>query len=187
MTLEAFEQMLDAFGGDPARWPEKLCAGAQSLLVQSEPARRYLRETQALDQLLEKAGATDRARVDRLAGAIVNKALAEPRRAVITGLPHVPATGQVIRLAAPKRPAASLEVERRAVPVGKSQRSQSSTFYRVAAAMAASLLFGIAIGFTDLAPSTSLLGLSTATDTTSSEADVAILSLHTDSLDEEQL
>ncbi len=52
MNLEEFRQLLDAHGADMGRWPAKVRAPAQALLLESEEARALLAEARALDDLL---------------------------------------------------------------------------------------------------------------------------------------
>jgi len=48
MTMERLQEILDAFGADHRRWPEREREAARSLIARSDEARsRYLQETLA--------------------------------------------------------------------------------------------------------------------------------------------
>ena len=53
MPLERLAQLLDAYGGAPARWPEAERAAAERLLGESAAARTLHERALALDQLLD--------------------------------------------------------------------------------------------------------------------------------------
>jgi hypothetical protein len=52
MTLERLRNLLDAYGADPAHWPDDERATMQALIAASAPARAALAEAAALDALL---------------------------------------------------------------------------------------------------------------------------------------
>lgn len=53
LSLERFGQLLDAYGGDPARWPEAERGAAEALLLRSAPARALQQQAAALDADLD--------------------------------------------------------------------------------------------------------------------------------------
>jgi len=55
MKLNRFRQLLDAYGADPARWPEAERAEALALLARSRRARDAAEAARALDRLLDRA------------------------------------------------------------------------------------------------------------------------------------
>lgn len=52
MSPKRFQEILDAYGADPQRWPEPDRAAATALLSNSLPARRVHRDALRLDQML---------------------------------------------------------------------------------------------------------------------------------------
>jgi hypothetical protein len=57
MPLDRFAALLDAYGADPARWPDAERAGAHALLDRSAEARARRDAAAALDALLDRAAA----------------------------------------------------------------------------------------------------------------------------------
>ncbi|MET0339379.1 MAG: hypothetical protein ABW252_00170 [Polyangiales bacterium] len=57
LTLERFEALVAAYGGDFARYPERERAGAEALVSRSREARRIFEAAHALDALLRSARA----------------------------------------------------------------------------------------------------------------------------------
>ena len=55
MMLERFRELVDAYGGDPRRWPPTERAPAAELLAASAEARTLLAEAAALDRILDRA------------------------------------------------------------------------------------------------------------------------------------
>jgi len=55
MRLDDFQALVDAWGGDPNRWPDDRRDAAEALLEQSEQARAVLAEAAQLDRLLASA------------------------------------------------------------------------------------------------------------------------------------
>lgn len=55
MLLERFRELMDAYGGDPRRWPPMDRAPAAALLAASAEARALLAEAVTLDRLLDAA------------------------------------------------------------------------------------------------------------------------------------
>jgi hypothetical protein len=64
MLLERFRELVDAYGGDPRRWPLTERGPAAELLAASAEARAVLAEAAALDQLLDRAPPTAPATLD---------------------------------------------------------------------------------------------------------------------------
>lgn len=54
MNIERFQEILDAFGADPRRWPEAERDGALGLVAGSEAARSRQAEARRLDMLLDE-------------------------------------------------------------------------------------------------------------------------------------
>ena len=54
MTLKRFRRILDAYGADPARWPEEEIDAIRALLSSSEDARRMVAEAGRVDRLLDQ-------------------------------------------------------------------------------------------------------------------------------------
>lgn len=185
LTIERFMSLLDAYGGDLARWPSQHASAAESLLRQSAEARLRLAETQALDRLLDTTPAFDAARMALLADRIVTTAAAE-RLARARSVVAAPGKGaRVIRLPrAAARPGPAVALPAR-TPVAR----PAATSWRPVAALAASLLLGVAIGLTDIAQTTTL-GIASLTETAMSEAEVVISAVQLDTLnalDEDQI
>jgi hypothetical protein len=96
MTLEEFERLAGAWGGDTARWPENVRAEAELLARQPE-AQAILAEFRHLDLLLaEAAPSIPRARIDDAIHGVVTRLAAPERRVRLAErLPRwlIPATG----------------------------------------------------------------------------------------------
>ena len=54
MTLKRFRRILDAYGADPARWPEQEIDAIRALLSSSEDARRMAEEVGRVDRFLDQ-------------------------------------------------------------------------------------------------------------------------------------
>ena len=59
ISLQRFEQLLDAYGASPQRWPDHERAAALQLLEQSSPAADLWQSAQWLDQQLDQLPAPD--------------------------------------------------------------------------------------------------------------------------------
>ena len=55
MTMAEFEQLVAAWGADPARWPAERRAEAQALAAEDTAAEALLRDARRLDWLLDAA------------------------------------------------------------------------------------------------------------------------------------
>jgi len=127
--LQDFSAVLDAYGGDPARWPAGSEHRFAALLARSSDARRLQAEAAALDSLISRAEAAPSplsasARTS-LTDRIVAQATASARPA-----------DNVIKLPARTR-----------MPAAQPQRSiRHSPVWRAGALLAASLVAGLYIG-----------------------------------------
>jgi hypothetical protein len=59
MSIDEFRRLLDAWGGDPARWPREARRDAETLLSRSPEARALRDEAAAFDALLASAPAIE--------------------------------------------------------------------------------------------------------------------------------
>ena len=75
LTLERFEALVAAYGGDFARYPERERAGAEALVTRSREARRIFEAAGAFDALLRSA-----------------RAELPPRMELVARLGNIPAT-----------------------------------------------------------------------------------------------
>lgn len=183
LTVERFEGLLDAYGGDLARWPSQHAPAAEALLRRSAEARSRLAEAQALDRLLGETPTPDPVRLSLLADRIARSAAAEGPR-----LPHLSASAPVETARVIRLPSSRPDVRMPAVARASSVRAPV-TPWRSAAALAASLLMGVAIGLTDIAQTTTL-GIASLTETAMSEAEVVMSAVQLDTLnalDEDQI
>lgn len=134
--LTAFGLLLEAFGGDPSRWPPVRRAGAEALLARDDAtgieARRLAAEARALDRLLDVAASAP-APARALAG------LADRIMAQTAGLPPRPA--EVVPLSPARRQGVATGIATRGSPV-----TITGNRWAAAAVLAASLLVGIAVG-----------------------------------------
>lgn len=117
-----FEQHLDVHGSRSERWAEEARQRFEPLLAKSGRARELLAETRALEQLLDRAPLPDAQRMQSLADRI--------SAAVVAEVKSSSASASVIDLGARRR-------------LRQPLRSFS---WKVASALAASLLVGIFIG-----------------------------------------
>ena len=122
--IEALQQMLDTYGGEPSRWPAGARERFQPLLAGDAAARSTMAASHALDTILSQAPAVPAARRIALAERIVSEALAaqadRPR-------------GEVIDLSARR-------VAARGVP------PRPTPMWQAAAVLAASLMLGVFAG-----------------------------------------
>lgn len=148
LTLAAFQDMLDAFGADPRRWPTERRAAAQSLLAVSADARAAFREARVLDDVLAaapRAPEPDVATAARIAAAAIGAA---PRESIAkrSTRDSLKSASNVVILDR-RRGAAALPGAERRVAVGP-----RSELWRAGTALAASLVTGLLIGTFDMAP-----------------------------------
>jgi hypothetical protein len=182
MTLSELDDLLAAWGSDPARWPAARRPAAQALLAEDSRARRLHEEARALDRLLTLAPTPDSARLATLEDRILAAARDEVGgRAAVPAAAVPVAAGNVVPL-----PARTREGKTRtpvAAPAALPDR------WRAAAAIAASLVIGIGIGLTDLTPAPPLSLASITSTSGDAEAGFAALPLDslTGPLDEDHL
>lgn len=192
LTIERFESLLEAYGGNLARWPARHILPAQGLLRASGEARARLAEAQALDRVLYKASGPDPERLRLLADRIIASAVVEgARRSTSPGHPASETkrdeSATVIRLPSPRT-----SVRRASdMAIGEPPRARSRAWrqWPAAAALAASLLMGMAIGLTDVAQTTTL-GVASLTGPSATDTEVVLSALQIDNLnllDEDQI
>ncbi len=127
MTRADLIGLLDAYGAELDRWPEQQRVAAMALLAVDADARRLHAEANALDRVLDRAPRIVASRETELADRIMAAAARTPRVAASNASPVVaPATPRVPTL--PRR-----------------------DLWRAAGMMAACLVLGFSIGWSDLA------------------------------------
>jgi len=166
--LTAFENVLDTFGGNPARWPAERRERLMSLVAADADAARLLREAKALDTVLTKAAGPPvgdtRALADRIAAAVANTAPGQATRAELGtdqshGQGHGQGHGQPenssgVVIAWPRTGENARAAEQAAALTGSMpRRERVSGGWRTAALLAASLVVGLFVGVADLVPS----------------------------------
>lgn len=145
-SLERLLAVIDAYGADPARWPEAERAGLEAV-ARAPEASRLLAEARALDAVLARSPALDAGVLDDLKSRIVAKA---------------DESGRVTQRPAMPRSVTSLG-DRRRMPVTQSLRAA----WPAAAALAASLLVGAFFGASEMGkPAVENLMASAGYDTT---------------------
>jgi hypothetical protein len=187
LTLERFESLLDAYGGDLSRWPGASVRAAEALIATSPEARARHIEAQSLDQLLAQASRPSPERLSLLADRIVAAAGVETRQqdrsergggADIVQLP----VGRIGGKGSPPRSVRQGAVgETASVAVRRPQAP-----WRTMTALAASLAFGVIIGMSDLVPASAVA----AWFDVAGESEIVLSGLQLDSLsvlDEEQI
>ncbi|MGV0760653.1 hypothetical protein V6768_15150 [Tistrella mobilis] len=157
MDIDSFRALLDAHGGDPARWPETARDDALVLLATEPAARAVLDEARRLDSLIRAAApgsagggagrdaaARDTAFLDRL------KAIptARPQITVIEGGRGTPGPQMPAAQPLPSRIARPLETTRPARTRARQGSGHSPAFVaRLGGAVAAAaLVMGLLIG-----------------------------------------
>jgi hypothetical protein len=196
LTLDRFEALLDAYGGDLSRWPGDTRGAAQSLLEASSDARALHAESRVLDHVLAKASKPDAGQLEQLAQRIVSAARAETTPEEIERRARSGDGGaRVIRLPVGRgseaRPqaAGSRRSEQGVSEAAMSGARQPASRWKPLAALAASLALGVAIGMTDVA-STASFDVASLIEASSSDADVMLSGLQLDGLnvlDEDQI
>ena len=186
LTVDRFESLLEAYGGNLARWPTQHALAAQSLLQSSSEARARLAGAQALDRLLDKASSPDPQRLRLLTDRIV---AAAEGNAPLRKPGHSPAAAasaddgaRVIPLPVPRKrmPAPA--------PVVRPAPARPRRQWQAAAALAASLMMGIVIGLTDVGQSTTLGVTSLAgASQSASDTELVLSALQIDGIDEDQI
>ena len=92
MTLDEFQDGLDAYGADLSDWPEDQVAAARGLLDRSSAARAALAQAESLDAGLDALLATPVAAPSGLADRIMLRAEIAPTDAEILPFPRRAAT-----------------------------------------------------------------------------------------------
>ena len=180
--LTDFENVLDTFGGNPARWPEARRERLLSLVASDGRAQRLLREAEALDAVLTRAAGppvgNTAALADRIAAAIANpdavRPLADRLNAAANPAGPTTAKGKAgVVIAWPRSGSGSNtgssanRAAQTAAPSGPQPRRDRST-WRAAAMLAASLLVGVFVGAMDFVPgnvSNLVAGIEVGSDT----------------------
>ncbi len=183
--LTAFENVLDTFGGNPARWPANKRERLMSLAASDAEAQRLLREAKALDSVLAHAAGPPvgdtKALADRIAAAIANtspgQSVHAERQSGGSQLSTESTSGVVIawpRTGGEKQRAADAHAAALAGSVPRRHRVTSG--WRAAALLAASLVAGIFVGVADLIPDEVTQIVASATTGTESPQSIAFLS-----------
>jgi hypothetical protein len=141
--MDRLRQVLDAYGGDAARWPRADAERLATLVASDAVACRAVAEARALDRVLAMAPGVDAAHTRSLADRIAAEVMTN--RVQVVDLATRRAAGTIRPL--PRR-----------------------NLWRAGAALAASLLVGMFVGASDLPGSmldgvASLVGVSNDTDT----------------------
>ncbi|MBX9684373.1 MAG: hypothetical protein K2X41_11345 [Hyphomicrobium sp.] len=123
MTLNDLEAALEAYGADRTRWPAPLRHALSTIISTNPEAGRMLREAEAFDRLLDAAPTLSADAVARLAGRIDEAAMRQPRLVGAEGMP---------------------KASQSSVPQRRPIRRFDHAI--AAAALAASLVFGIVVG-----------------------------------------
>ena len=162
--LAELSGLLDAWGGDPVRWPARVRQRIAVLAATGPGARRLLDEAKALDRLLDRAGEAPAPLPPPAASALTDRIVARAlasERPVGSAAPMQPANAKVIPLPTRPRLAAAPRLSNRWHAPGL-----------IAASLLAGLYFG---GSVNLAPVLQELaevaGLSTVVDPSLAGAD----------------
>jgi hypothetical protein len=195
LTLDRLADLLDAYGGDLSRWPERLAGQARLLIGTSSAARRMHDEARALDLVLAKASAPDPARLSLLADRIVTIAGREGAPVAADADRETGKGARIIAMPAARRAGAAGKGDRldrggAAVPKpALMARWLGGGSWPAAAALAASLAFGFFIGLNDYAP-TAAYNVASLVEPGTADVDIALSALQFDplnGLDEEQI
>jgi hypothetical protein len=141
MTLAEFERLLDIYGGERTRWPAEARAAAAHLVSRDAAARRLLAEAEALDRVLERAPSPALAAEAALAERIVAAAQRSPR---MVKLPRPDGVAPLRAMALPAQ-----TTGRRTRRLGLFSKEAGAVGF-----LAASLVFGVVIGRSELPPQT---------------------------------
>ncbi|MEZ5856327.1 MAG: hypothetical protein R3D67_16825 [Hyphomicrobiaceae bacterium] len=177
MTLNGLEHLLDAYGGDAARWPADRRNAALALIASDPAAQRRLDEARALDRVLSRASQPNPERIAALVDQIMAEAAAQPMSATPalksarTGKSDS-THGNVVALPRPAK--APRETTAQTAPTRR-----YGSVWQAAATLAGALLLGVAVGYTDLA-STTAEGLVAQMTTARSDTEVVLASLQAD-------
>ncbi len=177
LSVDRFTTLLDAYGARIERWPVAHQPAARQLLVADAAARAALSEARALDTLLDRAAVPGRETPDDLVDRIVATAV-KPR--IVTTAAAPPALSSAPNATVPPLPGLTTAATAVAAP---GSGSLGVRRLPAAAALAASLVLGIAIGSLDLLhmPMRGLIELASS-EAHDSGIDRLVSSLHSDGL-----
>jgi hypothetical protein len=190
--LSALENVLDTFGGNPARWPAEKREQLLSLAASDVEAGRLLREAKALDGVLAHAAGPPvgdtRALADRIAAAVAgtqpgqsaSQSASQTGRAERQpggGQPPTDSTSGVV-IAWPRHGSENPHVAAQAAALAgpTPRRERVTSGWRTAALLAASLVAGIFVGVADLVPAEVTQIVASATTGTEAPQALAFLS-----------
>jgi hypothetical protein len=74
LSIERFQALVEAYGGDPERFPQRDRAGARELLRRDEAAQRLVQAARAFDAVLEEA------RLDLTVPSLIERLSAIPQQ-----------------------------------------------------------------------------------------------------------
>jgi hypothetical protein len=138
--IEAFERVLDAYGGDEARWPAEARRRFRSLPDRDARAKSLLAEARALEKVLDHAPLPSRQRIEALRVRILDAAQRAP------AVPR-PALRRESLLYRPRRALERVRGMLRQAPHGAGlSYSDRQAGWKVATVLAASLVAGVFIG-----------------------------------------
>ncbi|MFO1126291.1 MAG: hypothetical protein U1E25_14160 [Methylocystis sp.] len=86
MTPDRLQELLDAFGADPTRWPREECDAALELIARSPAAQAQVTRAAALDTALNQWADPPLPRFD--APALTARVAATPQRSVVVRAPR---------------------------------------------------------------------------------------------------
>jgi hypothetical protein len=131
---DALQRVLDAYGGDHARWPASARTRFERLLERDAASRRLVAETRALDRVLDRAPLPDRQRTADAAARIMAAVATLPQSDGTAGATAAaPSSGGRV-IALPPRP-----------HTAAGETATPRTMWQAAALIAACLLAGIYI------------------------------------------
>lgn len=171
LTLDEFDRLLATCGSDPDRWPVLQRADAKALIGDSQPAARMLAEARALDRVLDRAPTPDAVRLQPLSERILAAAMAAAAPSYAP-----PASARILHLPVRKQSTTTPETPPRA-DAASIRTVRVSAPWRPAAALAASLMFGVMLGVADLAPP-SAFGIDPSAEAASGEGEFLLSPLH---------
>lgn len=194
MTLEKFQTLADAYGATLDRWPIQHRPAALQFLASDPAAHAIITEARALDRLLDLQPPLRDGVTEALADRIVTAATSGSARQfghqrdqspnVVVALPRrQPQSGMNAGSNGNANGVLSADGGTPAQPVATGSRARGfSRVWPIAAALAASLAFGITIGVHDLthAPVRGLVVMASASGDT--EVDQFIAALHADGI-----
>lgn len=180
LALADFERLLEVYGSNPDRWPADCRAAALACAAENVAAARALAEARALDAVLARAPGPDPSRLQPLTERIFAAAVAGTGAPASLGEQASLKRQSARIITLPVRKSASMthwspQAEER-LPSMPSEAASPLGRWRAATALAASLMLGIIIGVSDLAPA-SMLGLAPVVEAHMGDADVVLSAL----------